>query len=85
MFGRPCFTKRRKCQGVYFSDFLPAFLVARSLPSPALPPAVLETQDTAPSGVKTEEIRKGRILADLRDIWRVCLEILPLHKSKEKP
>ena len=36
------------------------------------------------SGVKTEEIRKGRILAGLRDIWKVFLEILPLHKSKEK-
>ena len=26
------------------------------------------------SGVKTEEIRKGRILAGLRDIWRVFWE-----------
>ena len=35
-------------------------------------------------GVKTEEIRKGRIWAGLRGIWWVCLEILPLQKSKEK-
>ena len=34
------------------------------------------------SGVKPEEIRKGRILAGLKDIWRVCLEILPLQKSR---
>ena len=31
------------------------------------------------SGVKTEEIRKGRILVGLRDIWRVLLDILPLQ------
>ena len=36
------------------------------------------------AGVKTEEIRKGRILAGLRDIWKVFLEILPLQNSKEK-
>ena len=36
------------------------------------------------SGVKTEENRKGRILAGLSDIWRVLLEILPLLKSNEK-
>ena len=35
-------------------------------------------------GVKTEEIRKGRISTGSRDIWRVLLEILPLQKSKEK-
>ena len=35
-------------------------------------------------GVKTEEIRKGRIFPGLRDIRRVFLEIVPLHKSKEK-
>ena len=35
------------------------------------------------TGVKTQEIRKGRILAGLRDIWRVFLEILPLHKYKK--
>ena len=35
------------------------------------------------SGVKTEENRKGRISAGLRGIWKVLLEILPLHKSKE--
>ena len=35
-------------------------------------------------GVKTEEIRKGRIWAGLRDIWRAFLEIIPLQKSKEK-
>ena len=39
---------------------------------------------TMTSGVKIEENRKGRILVGLRDIWRVCLEILLLHKSKEK-
>ena len=32
------------------------------------------------AGVKTEEIRKGRHLVGLRDVWRVFLEILPLHK-----
>ena len=37
------------------------------------------------TGVKTEKIDKGRIWADLGDIWRICLEILPLQKSKEKP
>ena len=37
------------------------------------------------SGVKTEEIGKGRILADLRDILRDFGEILPLQKSNEKP
>ena len=36
------------------------------------------------TGVKTEEIRKGRILAGLRAIWKVFLEILPLQKSNEK-
>ena len=40
---------------------------------------------TMSPGVKTEEIRKGRILAGLTDIWRVFLEIRPLQKSKEKP
>ena len=35
------------------------------------------------TGVKTEEIRKGRILVGLRYIWRVFLEIRPLLKSKE--
>ena len=34
--------------------------------------------------VKTEEIRKGRILAVFRAIWRVFLGILPLQKSKAK-
>ena len=34
-------------------------------------------------GVKTKEIRKGRILAGVRDIWRVVLEILPLQNSKK--
>ena len=37
------------------------------------------------SGVKTEENRKGRILAGLRDMRRVLLEILPSQKSKEEP
>ena len=36
------------------------------------------------TGVKTKEIRKGRIWAGVRDIWRVFLEILPLQKSEEK-
>ena len=36
------------------------------------------------SGVKTEEIRKGRILVGLRDMWRVCLEIFPWQNTKEK-
>ena len=36
------------------------------------------------SGVKTEKIRKRRILAGLRDVWRVFLEILPLQNSKDK-
>ena len=36
------------------------------------------------SGVKTEEIGKGRILADLRDILRDFWEILPLQNSKKK-
>ena len=37
------------------------------------------------SGVKTEEIRKGRILVVLRVMWRVFLEILPLQEeSNEK-
>jgi len=36
------------------------------------------------SRVKTEELRKEYILAGLRDIWRVFLEILPLHKSNEQ-
>ena len=36
------------------------------------------------SGVKTEEIREGRIWAGLMDIWSAFLEILPLHKSNEK-
>ena len=40
------------------------------------------TETTA--GVKTGEIRKGRIWGVFRAIWRVFLEILPLHKSKEK-
>ena len=35
------------------------------------------------AGVKTDEIRKGRVLMGLRDICRVLLEILPLQKSKE--
>ena len=35
-------------------------------------------------GVQTAEIRKGRILAGLRDMWRVLLEILPLQESEEK-
>ena len=44
------------------------------------------TDGTGPRvmGVKTEEIRKGRIFPGLRDIRRVFLEIVPLHKSKEK-
>ena len=38
------------------------------------------------SGADTEKINKGRILGEgLRNIWRVCLEILPLQQSKEKP
>ena len=37
------------------------------------------------SGVDTEKIGKGRILADLRDICKVFVEILPLQKSKDKP
>ena len=37
------------------------------------------------SGVKSDNFCKGRILADVVDIWRVFLEILPLQKSKEKP
>ena len=36
------------------------------------------------SAVKTEEIPKGRVLVGLRDIWRVCLAILPLHKTNVK-
>ena len=36
-------------------------------------------------GVKTEKIGKGRIWGLFRAIWMVFLEILPLHKSKEKP
>ena len=36
------------------------------------------------AGVKTDKICKGRILAGVRDIWSVFLEILPLQKSKEK-
>jgi len=28
---------------------------------------------------------QGRILADLCDIWQVCLEIRPLQKCKETP
>ena len=36
------------------------------------------------SGVKAEEIRKGRIWAVLKEIWKVFLEILPLQKSNEK-
>ena len=37
-------------------------------------------QSCASPGVKTEEIRKGRILVGLRDILRVFLEILRLQK-----
>ena len=36
------------------------------------------------TGVETEEIREGRILAGVRNIWRVFLDILPCQKSKEK-
>ena len=39
------------------------------------------------AGVKTEEIRTGRILAGLRDIWRVFLKSFlykNLRKSHEK-
>ena len=36
------------------------------------------------SGVKTEKIDKGRIWVGFRPIRRVFLEILPLHKAKEK-
>ena len=36
------------------------------------------------SGVKAQKIRKGRIVVGFRDIWIVCLEIIALHKSKEK-
>ena len=35
-------------------------------------------------GGQNRRIRKGRILAGLRDIWKVCLEILPLQQSVEK-
>ena len=41
--------------------------------------------DQSFAGVKTEKIRKGKIWAGLRDTRRVFLEILPLHKSKDKP
>ena len=34
--------------------------------------------------VKTVEAYKGRILAGLRDIGRVCLEILPLQQNPRK-
>ena len=45
----------------------------------------IELQYVGPvAGVNTEKIRKGRVLAGLTDIWRVFLEILPLHKSKER-
>ncbi len=33
---------------------------------------------------KTENINKGRIWADLKDMWRVFGEILPLQKSNDK-
>ena len=33
---------------------------------------------------QTKFVTKGRILGVFRDIWRAFLEILPLHKSKEK-
>ena len=36
------------------------------------------------TGVKTAKNRKGGLLGVFSAIWRVCLEILPLHKSKEK-
>ena len=58
---------------------------ARKAQSPVLLPGKkVMTIPVYPAGVKTEKIRKERILAGLRDIWRVCLEILPLHKSVEK-
>ena len=48
-------------------------------------PQLMEADKEASfAGVKTEEIRGGRIVVGLRDIWRVCLEILPLQQSKEK-
>ena len=43
-----------------------------------------DERETTITGVKTEEIRKGRILGGLRGVWKVFSEILPLQKSKEK-
>jgi len=39
---------------------------------------------TSNAGVISEKIGKGRILADLRDICRICLELFPLQKSNEQ-
>ena len=36
------------------------------------------------TGVETEKILKGRIWVDIRNIWMVCSDILPLLKSHEK-
>ena len=35
-------------------------------------------------GSRPEQICKGRLLKDLRDVWKVCLEILPLQKPNEQ-
>ena len=43
-----------------------------------------QIEETFYTKVKTEKIGKGRILANLKDIWRVFGEILPLQKSNEK-
>ena len=47
-----------------------------------------EISGKIPAGVKTEEIRKGRVLAGLRDIWKVFQKSFPYtnpRKNVEKP
>ena len=36
-------------------------------------------------GIKTEGIRKGRVFAGLRYVWKLFVEILPLQNSRKKP
>ena len=54
----------------------------RFFPDPAAASSILSM--LLFSGVKLKKIDKGRMLADLKDIWMVCVDILPLQKSNEK-
>ena len=58
------------------------FTLIAGLISPVVPSYVLKTYLS--NRGQNREIRKGRILAGLRDIWTLFLEVLPLQKSEGK-